>query len=126
MAIHAGKLLARRLYGGATRTMDYTNVPTTVFTPLEYGSCGLTEEEADALLGPDNVEVYSTFYKPTEWTVAERPDNTCFLKIIVDLSRDEKVVGFHVLGIHAGEITQGVAIAIKFVLSFLIIFFSFS
>ena len=26
--------------------MDYSDVPTTVFTPLEYGSIGLSEEKA--------------------------------------------------------------------------------
>jgi thioredoxin reductase (NADPH) len=46
VAIKAGKLLAYRLFGGATEKMDYINVPTTVFTPLEYGSCGYSEEEA--------------------------------------------------------------------------------
>jgi len=42
-AIKAGQLLAQRLYQGGTELMDYTNVPTTVFTPIEYGTCGLTE-----------------------------------------------------------------------------------
>merc|ERR1719421_122644 len=37
VAIQAGKLLAARLYGGGTLTMSYHNVPTTVYTPLEYG-----------------------------------------------------------------------------------------
>jgi len=45
-AIKAGMLLARRLYGGGQELMDYTNVPTTVFTPLEYGCVGLSEEDA--------------------------------------------------------------------------------
>ena len=39
-------LLAERLYNGKTELMDYTNVPTTVFTPLEYGTVGLSEEDA--------------------------------------------------------------------------------
>ena len=56
-----------------------------------------------------------TYYKPTEWTVSHKPDNTCFMKLICDKTKDEKVIGFHVLGDHAGEITQGVAIAIKYV-----------
>lgn len=36
---------------------DYVNVPTTVFTPLEYGCCGLAEEKAVELYGQDNIEV---------------------------------------------------------------------
>ena len=44
VAIKAGQLLAARLFAGATDLMDYVNVPTTVFTPIEYGCCGLDEE----------------------------------------------------------------------------------
>ena len=40
VAIQAGKLLARRLYGEGKLQMDYTNVPTTIYTPLEYGCIG--------------------------------------------------------------------------------------
>lgn len=36
---------------------DYVNVPTTVFTPLEYGSCGLSEEKAIELYGDEKLEV---------------------------------------------------------------------
>lgn len=43
VAIQAGRLLARRLFGGSSVQMNYENVPMTVFTPLEYGTCGLTE-----------------------------------------------------------------------------------
>ncbi|KAK8809649.1 hypothetical protein WA158_000592 [Blastocystis sp. Blastoise] len=54
VAIQAGKLLARRLYGNSTEQMDYNGVPMTVFTPLEYGNCGLTEEDA--------IELYIIYY----------------------------------------------------------------
>lgn len=42
-AIMAGRLLAGRLYGGGKRLMSYKYVPTTVFTPLEYGCCGYSQ-----------------------------------------------------------------------------------
>merc|ERR1719502_2025886 len=51
VAIQAGRLLADRLYGGATEQMDYLGVPTTVYTPLEYGCVGYTEEEAEKVFG---------------------------------------------------------------------------
>lgn len=51
VAIQAGKLLAKRIFAGATKPMDYDGVPTTVFTPLEYGCVGLSEEDAIAKLG---------------------------------------------------------------------------
>jgi pyruvate/2-oxoglutarate dehydrogenase complex dihydrolipoamide dehydrogenase (E3) component len=46
VAIKAGKMLVRRLFSGATEKMDYINVPSTVFTPLEYGFVGLSELQA--------------------------------------------------------------------------------
>jgi pyruvate/2-oxoglutarate dehydrogenase complex dihydrolipoamide dehydrogenase (E3) component len=51
VAIKAGKLLSLRLFAGATEKMDYVNVPTTVFTPLEYGCCGYSEVEAKEKYG---------------------------------------------------------------------------
>jgi thioredoxin reductase (NADPH) len=56
-AIAAGQLLARRLFGDSTTLMDYRIVPTTVFTPIEYGSIGLSEQTAIEQFGDDNIEV---------------------------------------------------------------------
>uniref|UniRef100_A0A671NQY2 Thioredoxin reductase 2, tandem duplicate 1 n=1 Tax=Sinocyclocheilus anshuiensis TaxID=1608454 RepID=A0A671NQY2_9TELE len=56
-AIKAGRLLARRLVGHSTELMNYENVATTVFTPLEYGCVGLSEEEAERRHGKDQIEV---------------------------------------------------------------------
>lgn len=112
VAIKAGKLLAERLYGGSQVAMDYVNVPTTVFTPIEYGCCGYSEQEAVDLYSEEGIETFLTHFKPTYWNVAEREDNTCFMKLICR-KPDLTVIGFHVLGVHAGEITQGVAVAIK-------------
>uniref|UniRef100_A0A8V5HGF9 Uncharacterized protein n=1 Tax=Melopsittacus undulatus TaxID=13146 RepID=A0A8V5HGF9_MELUD len=113
VAIQAGKLLARRLYGGSSTKCDYINVPTTVFTPLEYGSCGLSEEKAIEGYGKQNLEVYHSLFWPLEWTVAGRDNNTCYGKIICNKHDNNRVIGFHVLGPNAGEVTQGFAAAIK-------------
>jgi len=113
VAIKAGVLLAKRLYGGSTIPMNYKFVPTTIFTPLEYGAIGFSEEDAVAKFGADNVEVYHTFYKPLEWTVAEREDNTCYLKVVCNKADNERVIGYHVLGPNAGEVTQGFGVAIR-------------
>ncbi|TNN78570.1 Thioredoxin reductase 3 [Liparis tanakae] len=82
VAIQAGKLLARRLYKGATLKCDYVNVPTTVFTPMEYGCCGLSEEKATELYGEENLEVYHSLFWPLEFTVPGRDNNRCYGKII--------------------------------------------
>ncbi|XP_078103815.1 thioredoxin reductase 3 isoform X1 [Sander vitreus] len=113
VAIQAGKLLARRLYGGSTLKCDYVNVPTTVFTPLEYGSCGLSEDRATALYGQDNLEVFHSLFWPLEFTVPGRDNNKCYAKIICNKLDNDRVIGFHYLGPNAGEVTQGFGVAMK-------------
>uniref|UniRef100_A0A8C5P332 Thioredoxin reductase 3 n=1 Tax=Jaculus jaculus TaxID=51337 RepID=A0A8C5P332_JACJA len=113
VAIQAGKLLARRLFGASTDKCDYINVPTTVFTPLEYGCCGVSEEKAVEMHKKESLEVYHTLFWPLEWTVAGRDNNTCYAKIICNKFDNDRVIGFHVLGPNAGEITQGFAAAMK-------------
>ncbi|KYO36441.1 thioredoxin reductase 1, cytoplasmic isoform X1 [Alligator mississippiensis] len=113
VAIQAGRLLTRRLYAGATLKCDYVNVPTTVFTPMEYGACGFSEERALEKFGENNIEVYHSFFWPLEWTVPGRDNNKCYAKIICNIQDNERIIGFHVLGPNAGEVTQGFAAAIK-------------
>ncbi|CAK9295272.1 unnamed protein product [Gordionus sp. m RMFG-2023] len=117
VAVEAGILLVRRLYGitpeDKETLCDYDNVPTTVFTPLEYGACGLSEEKAIDKFGEDGIEVYHTSFKPLEWTIPGREDNACYGKLIVNKAEKERVVGFHFLGPNAGEVTQGYAVAMK-------------
>jgi pyruvate/2-oxoglutarate dehydrogenase complex dihydrolipoamide dehydrogenase (E3) component len=60
-----------------------------VFTPLEYGCCGLAEEDAEKQLGADKIEVYHTAYKPLELTVPARGDNAGYVKVIVDKATDK-------------------------------------
>jgi thioredoxin reductase (NADPH) len=61
-AIKAGRLLAQRLYNNSKTMMDYTNIPTTVFTPLEYGSIGLSEEQAIKMYKEENIEGFFPFF----------------------------------------------------------------
>nr|XP_036862063.1 thioredoxin reductase 1, cytoplasmic [Manis javanica] len=113
VAIQAGRLLAQRLYAGSTVKCDYENVPTTVFTPLEYGSCGLSEEKAVEKFGEENIEIYHSYFWPLEWAIPSRDNNKCYAKIVCNIKDNERVVGFHVLGPNAGEVTQGFAAAVK-------------
>lgn len=69
--------------------MDYQNVATTVFTPLEYGCIGLAEEDAVAKYGEEDIEVFHTKYWPLEWTVAGRENTVCYAKLVCRIS--EKV-----------------------------------
>ncbi|XP_073079837.1 thioredoxin reductase 2, mitochondrial isoform X4 [Manis javanica] len=112
-AVMAGKLLAQRLCHQSSDLMDYDNVPTTVFTPLEYGCVGLSEEAAVARHGQEHVEVYHAYYKPLEFTVAERDASQCYIKMVCLREPPQLVLGLHFLGPNAGEVTQGFALGIK-------------
>jgi len=113
VAIQAGQLLARRLFNDDTLKCDYTNVPTTIFTPLEYGCIGLTEEAALAQYGEDDIEIYHGNFLPLEWTVPHHSENACYAKLICVNSLNQRVVGFHVVGPNAGEMTQGWTLGLK-------------
>jgi len=113
VAIHAGRLLSRRLFGNSTVNMDYDNVATTVFTPLEYGSVGLSEERAIQRYGEENIEIYHAYYKPTEFFIPQKNIMHCYLKVIALREGDQKVLGMHFIGPQAGEIIQGFSAAVK-------------
>uniref|UniRef100_A0A669E123 Thioredoxin reductase 2 n=1 Tax=Oreochromis niloticus TaxID=8128 RepID=A0A669E123_ORENI len=112
-AIKAGKLLAHRLAGQSTELMNYDNVPTTVFTPLEYSCVGLSEEEAEKRHGKDGIEIYHAFYKPLEFTVAERDASQCYIKVVCEQGGNGKILGLHFTGPNAGEVAQGFAMGFQ-------------
>lgn len=118
VAMKEGKLLADRLFGGKTKKMDYDNIPTTIFTPLEYGMVGLSEESAEEKYGTHNIEVYHTSFKPLEWSFLDmtnkpHPDNLCYSKVVCLKEDNDRVLGVHYVGPNAGEVIQGYAVAVK-------------
>ncbi|XP_029901683.1 thioredoxin reductase 1, cytoplasmic-like [Myripristis murdjan] len=113
LSVHAGRLLARRLYRGDDIVCDYSSVPTVVFTPLEYAACGLSEERANLTFGQDNIEVYHDYYWPLEWTIPGRDKNSCYVKVVCHIPNNERVLGLHVMGPNAGDIVQGFVAAMK-------------
>nr|WEU39069.1 thioredoxin glutathione reductase [Cryptocaryon irritans] len=113
-AIFAGRILARRLFDNYKKPMDYEKIPTTVFTPIEYGACGISEEESIKRFGKDNIEVYHTFFKPLEWNLnPKNSDYSCYIKIICHIPDQERIVGIHFIGPNAGEVIQGYSVAMK-------------
>ena len=105
MAIQAGVALARRLFGGSKEPMDYVNVCTTVFTPIEYSCVGLSEDDAIDKYGQDGIEVYHREFLPLEWSLSSiRHNSNAFAKVIVEKSTEEKVLGIHYVGPNAGEV----------------------
>lgn len=113
VAINAGRIIARNIFNKADEVMDYDDVATTVFTPMEYGCVGLSEEVATQRFGADNVEIYHAYYKPTEFFVPQRSVRYCYLKAVASREGDQRVLGLHFVGPAAGEVIQGFAVALK-------------
>lgn len=113
-AIKTGRFLAKRLFEGSEQLMNFYEVPTTVFTPLEYGCVGYSEEEAIEEFGK-HIKVYHTFFQPLEWQFNKigNMKRQCYIKVIVNTADQNRVIGFHILCPNAGEITQGMGVAIK-------------
>ena len=110
VAIAEGMCVAHNLFGsGPPRHLAYDNVATAVFCQPNIGTVGLTEAEARRRLGA--IEVYESSFKPMKHTLTGRSERT-FMKIVVERATD-LVVGLHMVGPEAGEIVQGMAVAIN-------------
>lgn len=109
VAIAEGMCIAHNLFGkGAKRTLDYRDIPTAVFCQPNIGTVGLTESQA---LAEGPVAIFETSFRPMKHTLSGRGERT-FMKLIVR-KHDDRVVGAHMVGPEAGEIIQGLAVAIK-------------
>ena len=91
------------------KQMDYTNIPTAVFCHPNIATVGMTEEEAREAF--DTVEIYSASFRPMKHTLSGS-DERHLMKLVVDAG-SRKVVGAHMVGTDAGEVLQGIAVAIK-------------
>jgi glutathione reductase (NADPH) len=109
VATAEGMALAQTLFGGAPTAPDHENVPTAVFADPNLASVGLAEEKARERHGA--IEVYKTAFRALKHTLGGREEKI-FMKLVVD-ARSQRVLGAHMIGPEAGEIIQGVAIAVK-------------
>ena len=109
VAITEAMALANNLFNNGNEQVDYNNIPTAVFSQPNIGTVGLTEEKARGKY--QKITVYKSDFKPMKQTLGGGAERI-FMKLIVDADTD-KVVGCHMLGEHAGEIIQGIGIAIK-------------
>jgi len=110
VAINEGRAFADTHFGGKSRKMSYENVPTAIFTTPEAATVGLTEAQAREQYG-EAVKIYRARFRPMYHTLSGREDKT-MVKLVVDQNTD-KVLGAHMVGEHAAEIIQGIAIALK-------------
>ena len=109
VALAEGRAVAETLFNGRPMEMDHAGVPSAVFSQPNVGTVGLTEDEARRRF--DKVAIYTTSFHPLKHTLSERGEMT-FMKLVVDVKTD-RVVGCHMIGNDAGEIIQGMAIALK-------------
>ncbi|HEL1613015.1 TPA: glutathione-disulfide reductase [Streptococcus suis] len=112
VAIKAGRLLAERLFNNKpTAKMDYTNIPTVVFSHPAIGTVGLTEEEAIAQYGQEEVKVYTSAFTSMYTALANNRQMAKFK--LVTVGENEQVVGLHGIGYGVDEMIQGFSVAIK-------------
>ncbi len=112
VAIAAGRRLSDRLFGDQPQAkLDYSNIPTVIFSHPPVGTVGLSEAGAVEKYGNDTIRVYKNRFVDMYFAVAEHKPRT-LLKLIVQ-GENEKVVGCHVVGRGADEMIQGFAVAIR-------------
>lgn len=111
VAIAAGRRLSERLFNNKPESrLDYSNIPTVIFSHPPIGTVGLTELEARQKFAND-IRIYQSRFINMRYAVSEHKPPT-LVKLIVQ-GPDEKVVGCHIIGDGADEMTQGFAVAIK-------------
>lgn len=112
VAIKAGRTLSERLFNGKTTAkMDYSTIPTVVFSHPAIGTVGLTEEEATKQYGQENVKVYTSSFASMYSAVTSNRQESRFK--LITAGSEEKVVGLHGIGYGVDEMIQGFAVAIK-------------
>jgi glutathione reductase (NADPH) len=108
VAIAEGRAVAETLFNKNPTKPDYANVPTAVFSLPNLSAVGLTEREARERYG--KIDVYKTTFRPLKHTLTGRDEMT-MMKLVVDRATD-RVLGCHMVGAEAGEIIQGLSVAI--------------
>ena len=112
VAVAAGRKLSERLFNGKSEEyLNYENIPTVVFSHPPIGTVGLTEEQAIAQFGQDQIKVYSSSFT-SMYTAVTQHRQVSKMKLICS-GVDEKIIGIHGIGYGMDEILQGFAVALK-------------
>ena len=111
VAIAAGRRLAERLFQNKIDSkVDYSNVPSVVFSHPPIGTVGMTEKQARSQYG-SSVTIYETDFTPMRYALSGHGMTTAMK--LVCAGQDEKVVGIHLIGDNVDEMLQGFAVAVK-------------
>jgi glutathione reductase (NADPH) len=113
VAVKAGRMLAERLFNPAMpdAKMDYSLIPTIVFSHPPIGTLGLTEQQAIAQYGKEQIKVYRSSFAAMYNAITPHRALSTFK--LVCLGQEEKVIGLHGIGEGMDEVLQGFAVAIK-------------
>ncbi len=112
VAVAAGRRLSERLFNNKPdEHLDYSNIPTVVFSHPPIGTVGLTEPEAVEKYGAENVKTYKSSFTAM-YTAVTSHRQPCRMKLIC-VGEAEKIVGIHGIGFGMDEILQGFAVALK-------------
>lgn len=110
VALAEGMAVARRLFEPEQyRKVDYDSIPTAVFSLPNIGTVGLTTE--DAIAAGHRIKRFESRFRPMKLTLTDMQEKT-LMKLVVDADTD-RVLGCHMVGPDAGEIVQGIAVALK-------------
>jgi glutathione reductase (NADPH) len=109
VAIAEARAFVETVFRGKPTPMDYRDVPTAVFSRPNLGTVGLTESEARRDFAA--IDVYRSTFRPLKHTLSGRDEKT-LMKLVVDRATD-RVLGCHMIGPDAGEIIQGLAVALR-------------
>ncbi|MEB3230376.1 MAG: glutathione-disulfide reductase [Leptolyngbyaceae bacterium] len=112
VAINEGRAFADTEFGHKPRLMSHENVPTAIFTTPEAGTVGLSEQEAIAQYGEESIQIFRARFRSMYYILPGKHDEMTLMKLVVH-KESQRVLGAHMVGDHAGEIIQGIAIAVK-------------
>lgn len=108
VAIREAMAFVETVFKGNPTEVDHVNIPSAVFTQPEFGTIGLTEEQAR---DQEPIEVYATSFKPMNHAFAGREDRVLMKLVVSQATR--VVLGCHIVADHAGEMIQLAGIAVK-------------
>ncbi|MEI7189078.1 glutathione-disulfide reductase [Dickeya dianthicola] len=112
VAVAAGRRLSERLFNNKPdEHLDYSNIPTVVFSHPPIGTVGLTEPQAREQYGDEQVKVYQSAFTAM-YTAVTQHRQPCRMKLVC-VGPEEKIVGVHGIGFGMDEILQGFAVAVK-------------
>jgi len=109
VAIREGQAFADTVFGHAPHTVDYSCIPSAVFSQPPLASVGLTEGQARDQVG--NIKVFTSDFRPMKNVFAGRMERGLY-KLVVDANTD-RILGVHLIGPEAPEVLQAAAIAVR-------------